>query len=369
MSDPELKAENRLRNIVGVLVSVIAVMIALNLALSLVFGPAPAVLGRAELVDPDAVGLIAARIAAVKAQLGDETATERRLAVVLGLSTAREDIDPALFQLATDDQYRLLNLAGSGGSFSELSAYCKPLIDSRLLPSMVILGVHPSWLAGRKLRAPSKASLPPAPGEVSWASSQDYGRRLQLWAVQRIWILANRVAIHAELRRAMYWLRNRIGGLVDPQLREVVPGANVDPWAVKHNYGDTQASPEFLATQLREFTASGWFDASSFDVPSDEAQVLYELLQSLKVLSPKVVLVLMPESVAFRSRVPAKAVDAVTRIAQGVDKNIAILDLRDRMSDQAFWDQAHLNSAGRQQFSALLGQLLRTQDPYLSVGQ
>lgn len=362
MSGTTLNSKNRLCIIAGGLVPVIMVLIALNLGLSLVFGPTPTLLARAELVDPDAVRLIAARIAAVETPLGDETASERRLAVVLGLSTARDGIDPALFQRASGDRYRLLNLAGSGGSFSELSAYSKPLSDSRLLPGVVILGVHPSWLAGRKLSTSIKATLPSAPGEVTWAASYDYGRQLQAWAVQRIWILANRVAVHAELRRAMYWLRNRIFDLVNPRLGKTVPGAQVAPWTVKHQYnGDTQASPEFLAVQLREFTASGWFETSSFDLPSYEAQVLYELLQSLKVLSPKVLLVLMPESVAFRSRVPANAVDTVTRIAQGVDKSIAILDLRDSLSEPAFWDLAHLNSVGRQQFSALLGRQLRAQ--------
>jgi hypothetical protein len=360
MSNPVLKSENRLRNIVGGLVLVIVVMIALNLALTLVFGQAPVALGRAELVDLNAMSVIAARIASVEAQLETESATEPPLAVVLGLSTAREGFDPILFRQATDDRYKLLNLGASGGSFRELAAYSQPLIDSRLRPAILILAVHASWLAGRTLRAPSQAPLPPAPREVTWVTSLEYGRHLQSWAVQRVWILANRVAIHAELRRAMYWLRSRIAGLVDQKLREVVPGG--DPWEVKSSYGSEQASPEFLAMQLKEWAAFGWFDASRFGDQSDEAKTLRELLKSLKELSPKVVLVLMPESVAFRSRVPAKAVTAVTMIAQGVDKSTAILDLRASMTDQAFRDQAHLNVSGHQQFSALIGRQLRAQD-------
>jgi lysophospholipase L1-like esterase len=74
--------------------------------------------------------------------------------------------------------------------------------------------------------------------------------------------------------------------------------------------------------------------------------------------------VLMPESSQIRSLEPPIAAtrfsEAVAR-ASTPQNPLRVVDLRDSMPDELFFDYVHLNDEGRARFSAFLGQRLNEQ--------
>jgi hypothetical protein len=351
-----MNSSSRLRCIIVGLWPVVAAMVALNVILTLAVGFAPPALRRAELLDPDTKLSISERVAAVQQSIRSGGWTERELAVVIGLSTAREGIDPITFERATGGKFRLLNIAGSGGSFRELQFYYQNVFASHLRPRVVILAVHPSWLSGRAVR-PQADSLGEVVGNLLGKPTETSWIPLRSWLSGHVWIFGNRVAINTEIRTAMLSLRGLLGELMDLEPGDLV--GSDDPWEASIRYGDLHASAEFLSTQLRQWEAFGWFDAHSFDRDTDETAALDDLLRRLKAFAPTTLLVLMPESVEFRSRVPAMAVDRLSRVVLGPYPEMAILDLRASMPDEYFYDHAHLNAAGREAFSNLIGMNVR----------
>lgn len=331
--------------------------VALDLLLSLSLGLSPHALGREEMVDPDGLQLLAARVEAVSRQRQGGAAAVSKLAVAVGLSTGREDIAPKLFEAQTEGRYRMLNLAASGGSVGEMRAYTEPLLASRLRPDLLVVAVHPSWLAGRQLRAPLSPMPEWGAAGLTWPAVCDHAWAWRQWLAQHSWLLVNRAAMHAKMRRGMLSLRLRLGAWLAMPLRDLVPEAPGDPWEVRSLYTDAHAAPDFLATQLREWTAAGWFDAERLG-ESDEARGLREWLPALQALSPRVVMVLMPEADAFRTRVPEQGAQSLRGLAADAQPPIPVLDLRASMPASAFRDQAHLNADGRRQFTVLLAERL-----------
>lgn len=337
---------------------VVLCAVVLDLLLSLSLGLSPRALAREEMVDPDGLQLLAARIEAVSRQREGGSAALPKLAVAVGLSTGREDIAPKLFEQQTGGRYRMLNLAASGGSVSEMRAYAEPLLTSRLRPDLVVVAMHPSWLAGRELRA----SLPPLPewgaAGLTWPALQNYAGAWRQCLAQRSWLLANRTAMHTKMRRGLLALRMRLDKWLGMPLQDLVPGTLVgDPWEVRSLYTDAYAPADFLAMQLREWGAAGWFDAERLG-PSDEARGLREWLPAVQALSPHVVMVLMPEAEEFRSNVPEQGQRTLRSMAADAQPPIPVLDLRASMPASAFRDQAHLNAYGRRQFTVLLAEHL-----------
>ena len=342
-----------LRAIGRALLPLAAIAFLLDGALGLTLGPLATQATHSPLSSPENLRAIATRLNAVQAELAAAPAAGPPLAVVLGLSTAREGIEPGRFELASGQRYRLLNLAASGGSYGELADYCAPLLASGLRPALIIVGLHPSWLAGRV--APPAGT--PSPGALDRATARERLRRLQAWLVQRSWILANRVVIHERLGAAMSTLRRRIGALLRVAALDAPPWA-ADPWTVERQYADTRADDDFRALQLEQWAAMGWFDPARLHAATPDGRQLHALLHRLRAMSPRLVVVLMPEAQAFRTRVPASGAQAIGAIAASVDPGIVVLDLRDRLPETAFRDQAHLNADGSGQVSELLARKL-----------
>lgn len=341
----ETTSRHRVGHIVVALLPIILVFGLLNAGLSVVWGPAPAKLLQSELTDADTLQAIAERVATVENQWEGAASTHARLAVVTGLSTAREGIDPIQIYEATKGGVRLLNISSSGGSFSEMRTYSEPLLNSWLEPDLVIMAVHPCWLAGRQLRT-SPQSPPAFRGRGDEILPETGLQQLRGWGALQPWVLNNRRAIYSELRRFMLGWRARLHYWANISSIEA-PLEGDYPWAVRIAYQDQRAPPEFLQTQLREWGAAGWFDPGSFGVQTAEAQSLRLFVNAILDKTPNLVVVLMPESEEFRSRVPLRAAETLIDIIQAVDSDISILDLRASLPDSMFRDHAHLNAQGR----------------------
>jgi len=136
---------------------------------------------------------------------------------------------------------------------------------------------------------------------------------------------------------------------------------SMDPW-LEPAHAPLPQGPAAMKVQLDSFEGYGWFDRAHYAMYRDtEEKALLDLISNLRAGGSEVLLVMMPETSTLRARVPAEEqpflVDSVQR--HFVANSPAILDLRSSMPDDMFIDYAHLNEAGRTEFTLLLARALR----------
>lgn len=298
---------------------------------------------QAQHVDLVQLSRIQQRLNKIAAQRRSTDQQSPKLAVVVGLSTAREGIDAVAYEKSLDARVRLLNLAASGGSMSELRAYTKPLLTSGLKPSIVYVMVHPSWLAGRTSSQDNPLKNVPVNNLSSIAKIQHY----RAWFFDHIWLIRNRAHVQTKINETLLQARLFISGLFSANENLAAQQNARDPWAVQRNYAKDYAVSEFLSTQLSHWRTMNWFEAGNLLETSHEALQLRTVLQELLVVSDHVILVLMPEASGFRSLVPAAGEQSLLSIAHQADSRIKTWNFRQLLSDEKFYDLAHPNRFGR----------------------
>lgn len=304
-------------------------------------GLAPRELSRTEYLNPDYLGELGGRVSAVEQQLAKTQPRSPELGVVLGLSTTREALVETELTRA-QPQLRWLNLAGSGGSFYELSYYASPLGWSQLRPKTVVLGVHPFYMAGRII-APRPLDASPA-GLLGALRRHDLGgvsERVKRWS----WLVFNRNRLTLNLERGLAFARQRLFRSLGLPLSALFPPSK-EPWRVKREY-DGHAPAQELARQMQMWTGFRWFESSRYTEDTVEAEAFQELLRECRDVSPRVIVVLMPEASALRARMPQVAKPTLLRALRAFDPTIELLDLSDALPDDAFFDNSHVGTTGR----------------------
>jgi hypothetical protein len=345
---------SRLRPVIGVLAVIAVALVLVSVMLAAVFGVAPEPLRRAEVLDPNEYQRIGEQIAAVEREGGTPKRGGRQpLAVVLGLSTAREDIDAATLGPALCGGMQVLNLGSSGGSYRELAFYLQTVRYTHLRSALTVLAVHPVWLAGRIQPPPARSGRDELAAMLSHGPSRSAAKEL---AREWIWLYANRLGMHAALVNALERLRERVAERYGLDMRQRFPDGHASPWSAHVAYRGSRASGEFLNEQLRAWHDYGWFDARNFSASGSEAESLRQLMGETRALGDRVVIVLLPEHSAARWRIPDAAAATFRAVVSGGD-SVPILDLRARLPDSLFYDYAHVNAGGRARVTALVGEL------------
>jgi hypothetical protein len=342
----------RIKDLIGGVLPIAGLALLVNLAAIAITGQVPEFLRRMEAVNADELTRVAAKIASVeaRARAADD------LAIVAGFSTAREGIDPALVEEGVHHRLRVLNLGSSGGSFRELNAYFDSLFRSELRPRLLILAVHPVWLAGRVVQAPTA----PSPREVMSIAAREGVWTAEALSAARalitrwLWPLENQRRINTILRSELLLLRIRLGEAFALSARELFKSSTEDPWKTRIIYTADRASDEFLARQMEYWEAFGWFDANRYSASGTEAIELAELLRKARSASARTALVLMPEPSDLRRRVPPDAERSIHQIVSKAGADVAVINLREALPDEFFHDHAHANKAGRECLSAII---------------
>ena len=107
---------SRLKAPAAVVAAVFCFALAIDTILHASFGFLPASLARAEYLSHDRVVEIGRRVTAVVGQRRRDPSSPP-LAIVVGFSTAREGLVPSMLEEQSDQRWRWLNLASSGGSW------------------------------------------------------------------------------------------------------------------------------------------------------------------------------------------------------------------------------------------------------------
>jgi len=332
--------------------SVALAMLALDVGLRMMSGDVEPALRRAEVLDPGEYERVGRQIAAAERDVASPGASFRRVIIVAGLSTAREDIDGDAVGRALCGGSRLLNLGSSGGSFRELAFYLRPLRSTALSSALTVLAVHPVWLAGRRNVPEVTPNSRDSRGENPVSGNL---RRDQLKSA--LWSVANRRAVHAVVMDALWSFRERVDRRFALTAQQAFEPERESPWADRISYQGMRAGSMALDEQLRAWQAFGWFDARRFDSHGSEADALVEVLSAGRSAGGRVVVVLMPEHSTMRRMVPDVAGESLRTVVERAGP-YPILDLSAAIPDNGFYDYAHLNARGRGRLSALLARRL-----------
>jgi hypothetical protein len=337
---------------VSVVLTALALVLALvDVALRASWGILPESLLRNEYLKPDDLAQLGGRVVAVEAAPPKEP-----LAVLLGFSTVREAFVPS--RLANEPggaQFKWLNLGGSGASFFELKYYVEPLLRSHLKPELVVLGMHPVWMAGR-LSNPKLVDA--GPGTVLATLSRRRFGELKAEVIEWSWLAFNRNRTNLGLRRVFAWSREAVfleAGL--PQ--SVLYPPSRDPWREERRY-EGQVDEKLRATQMGAWERFHWFETEHYGETAREAADALAVIKACQALANRVVLVYMPEGEALRERIPPAAQAAFEReVLARLETRPLVIDLRAQLPESAFYDHIHVNESGRPIASTLLAQHFR----------
>ena len=282
---------------------------------------------------------------------------------ILGQSNVREAFDPEIVSRSGDQGIRWVVFSGSGGSLKKMKYLSEPLFLSRIKPAVAVLGISPHMLLGQ----PNPAHIRPPNTDISimnlFNGSQKSGWNRLL---DREWIFTKRREVNNALKHYIYRIRLRLFdwfGLGPDDLFSPHPRINpfgADPKA----YRTPRAPIRDLKRQISFLKLVGKFGPQNYQTNGEQAQALIRLISKFRKLDAQVIVVLMPEAKHLRSRMPSEALQTLlTDLKNAFPINtIPVIDMRDVMPDEYFYDYGHLNWAGRKRFSYRFAETIA---PYL----
>jgi hypothetical protein len=332
-------------------------IVAVNFGLLLAAGPAPAWLVPAqqptswndvEETDRRVAGLIAAaRTAALE--------TSKSLALYVGASDARQDIDPGVLTAEEGRGYRYLGLAGTGTSLERLLVISRSFLRTELKPARVVLCTQPVALLGLPTpRAATSLNPLPALRQRKWG---DAVSAAESW----VWLSFNRTYCDHLVRTWLYRSREEIFRLFN--VLDAFSPPEPDPWAAPSQIGFTdRLGTSRLQERLLVWEERGWFNPQEYRrAQGAQAQALIKVIGEFRKRGAQVIVVLMPQRSIVRQRIPPSSKQyLIHALARSFgDSPVSLLDLDSTMPDTAFCDLCHLDDRGRIEFSRLLAQSLR----------
>ena len=173
---------------------------------------------------------------------------------------------------------------------------------------------------------------------------------------QRIWFHHNYRRIHNLLHNTLLaW-----GMKLHPTDGLEPLAAPEDPFRKPYLYRKPKADGEFPVRQFSEFAAAGLFDPGRYSHRGTqiEAEAFVRILQRCRRLSLNTRVILLPESASFRDLVPIMATNRLVESAGSIP-GVELLDGRDLIPPEGFYEHLHLNEYGRTRLTRKLGEDLQ----------
>jgi hypothetical protein len=277
------------------------------------------------------------------------------LCAITGLSNLREGIELKTVAREAGAPCRYLGLGGAGSGSRHLTKVAGTIIDSDLLPDLVILGFGPYQL----VEEPERRANEFTPTFFSYLRQGDL-RHVALAIRNWLWFFERRpdVRLTAEgaLGDARVWLLRQFK-VKQWQAQD----SHRSPWReMLWQYSDhaEQYSEATMREEIALEEKLGFYDIHTYQNSTKALGLLVRLIQQLRSRGAVVLLLLTPEHSLARARVPAQALEPMQNaLRQAFTDNIIppILDCRDAIDDRGFVDPEHMNAKGRQHLSQLLG--------------
>lgn len=269
------------------------------------------------------------------------------LILYTGMSTAIEGIDPHILGAQSGCNASVAGICATGASMFQMFELLTPLLDSGMRPSVLIICLHPSWLAAEFSELPPRTLNPiPALQRGNWRVA---AQSISWWN----WLSENRYYMNQVVFRALYTARIRLGTVGD-----------ADPWSAPQRIGFSSENTEYQnAVTLAHFQDYGWFDPRHYTHEQyAQAEFLRAIISRFRDRGTDVRIVVMPEGSGFRSHVPREATDFLLAYLsrEFQTRPVPVLDFAAVIPDSDFFDQIHMNDAGRAAFTQQLAHALGT---------
>jgi hypothetical protein len=300
----------------------------------------------------NAIDRFEAHIAAVELLQRAGRLDNRNLVVVLGTSTVEHGFDCQVLH-ANDPLHRYWLILGAGAlNFAQLEGYARPLLDSSLKPSLVVIGLEPSLTHVSDEEAPwiPDPSLKSFPHDLRMLRIGDAIRDCA-------WLIRNRDVLMNAISALFYDAGVGVRALFDLPMSAAQPPAP-DPWDVVD-----------LATLRGDSTdvqgkwswRMGMLTPSHFQSPQRSVSALVRLVAELRQRGATVVGLITPQTSRLRPAYPPLVLSQFDQAlaAASAGRPLRVLDLRDSIPDDLFYDDAHVNTPGKRMFCRMLPALLQ----------
>jgi hypothetical protein len=356
----------RYNGLLVVALGVTAAVAVCSAALLAGFGEDPAVFN-----DPDRqlawsqLERMGAQVAGVEMQMRRQGLNDQPpFGVVLGQSTTLRGIDPVILKQKARPRMRWLPLNGFGSSFVKLNFYAQTLLASKLRPTVIVLGLHETMLAGQDRRNVPTERGGTHPDTQRPNTKKDLPQRVKDLITSH-WVRAQRANINHFANTNLFELRLSLHRALDSGAVGLFhPGGR--PWRASVREELPTRHEKRRMRQRAGWSDFGWFDPQTYDTTNRHADAFRKLIAGCDRLgAQRIVIVLMPVTSDLRSWLPPEATQRMRELIDevSVGRPVRVIDLRDAMPDDAFADYAHLNPAGREVFSRLLAQRLSESNP------
>jgi hypothetical protein len=339
----------RLRGVLATAATAFVLTFAIDAFIAVVYGETRGRFPTA--IAPDLINLFGSRVARFEQMKQSGQVNDANLLAVLGMSTAAVGLDPKTLDAADPLHRDWLILAGRGGTFVQLEFYSRPLLQSTLHPSVVVLAIHQSML--------NRGDNPIA-DPVHLSELPHHLLHLQLLHAlyDSSWIFRNRgyalsagnmfLYDSAHILRAAFSL---------PTAAEFAPEA--DPWSM---WTEDWMDPSKLHTDpagldRHRQVLTGLFTQERFTGIDHQIGALHELIGELRSRGARVVLLLMPECSELRNRYPQFVRDDFATAVAG--QPVTVIDQRTAIPDNQYYDLAHMNRQGCRAFSQVLPTIIQ----------
>jgi hypothetical protein len=286
---------------------------------------------------------------------------------ILGQSNVRENFDPEIVSSLGGHGVRWVVLSGSGGSFVKMEYLSRPLFLSRIQPTVAVLGFAPTMLIGQP--NPARSNHHRSGRGLKERSSDNPNAGLER-LLDKEWIISKRRVMNDVLKHGLYRIRLRLFHVfgVGPEAL-FRPHPDINPFGADPKHYRTPRAPEkHWKRQMAFWKTFGWFDPRKYRTDSDQARALIRLIENFKEIGAEVFILLMPEAQKLRTLEPVEAVQTLQAVLENAfpADTIPVIDMRDSMSEEYFYDFGHLNWAGRKLFSHRFAETI---EPYLEQYQ
>jgi len=274
----------------------------------------------------------------------------RNFGVIIGASAVRHGINARLLEAEDGLDMRWIVLTSLGGSPRTLERISRPLLQTDLTPSVVVLGLHPTFLVGTHLTllAADQPRIHPLDaltgGDVFGTVAQVLNQR---------WFVRNADLIRTEWTLAEFDAKLALACGFDAIDKVFVPQA--DPWREPARSILVEGD-EHRAAQIRRFARFGWFEAGNYSDGSQLSAETQRLITRFIERGSKVYILLTPFHSSFRTKIPAGGREVFARVCRAglAEGRIGFIDLEGALPDEFLADTSHLNAAGRERFTRLL---------------
>jgi hypothetical protein len=271
---------------------------------------------------------------------------EPPLVAVIGISDVREGTRLEILSQKARNRLRFIGVAGAGAGFGSVEEQASLVLNSKLRPAAVVIGVSPMQMIEGE-------DFEQGAAKVAAANGGDVVENTKATVREALWFVQRRSDLVGWLDRYLLKLkmaiRNGLGQetAADPR----------SPWRPLLRTLKAEHYPEaVLRRSLATIEASGTNQIETITRSRAPFLAAGSLIQRFENQGADVIIMVMPRHPWLEARVPSSADDMLaSRLRKAASNpNLKILDYSNSVPAGGFIDLVHLNTNGGEFFSRRL---------------